>query len=451
MKKILLLLALCTGFTATSQNFWTEVAPFPDENYYVRDISIVNQAVIWVSGFGNVLPFTPKWSRSMDGGLTWQDGNITLGNPNLQLSSFHAVSADRAYVAAFPNSTADIGGVWVTTDGGTTWTQQLGQDWAATQDMFPNFVHFWDDNNGIVVCDPINGAFVIYTTVDAGANWILVPNENIPTPLSNEYAYTRNFDETSGNFWFGTNRGRLFNTNISDLNNGLVWDVHQSPLDDFNGAANSGNYAFKNQNEALLISNDWNFWRTFDNGQTWNAENPNGLYRNSTLTYVTGTTNSYFSTGEDILDSGRGSAYSTDGGLSWIDLNGVDEDPVFPESVKFASGTVGFCVGTYLSDMGGTKHFYRMTDPLNRLLKTDGFVKTKFTATPNPTNGMVQLLGVPINSVNIFDVSGKIIASQNYNALSEVTLDLSSFHTGIYFAKVTTASGNSETVKIVKK
>lgn len=450
MKKTLLFL-LIAPFALSAQNFWTEVSPFTgDAHYNVRDISIVNENVIWVSGQGDYPNNNPKWSRSTDGGLTWQEGNITINNiADAGIGSFHAVSVDRAYVAVFPSTSSVPQGVWVTTDGGITWTQQLGQNW--TNDMFPNFVHFWNANDGIVVCDPIDGQFQIYTTTNAGVNWNLVPAENIPAPLDGEYAYTRNFDYTNGNFWFGTNKGRLFYTNVSNLSNGLLWQAYQTPLTDFGSAVESGSYAFKNQNEGLLITNTFGLWRTLNSGASWNDEVPTGIHRNYTLTYVTGTMNSYFCTGEDIDQSGRGSSYTTDGGHTWIDLNDADQDPVFPDKVAFASGTVGFCVGAYVSDMAGTKHFFRMTDPMNRLLKTDNFtVNSKFTAVPNPTSGMVKLNGQGITSVSVCDISGKAIVTQNYNAVTEATLDLSAFQNGIYFAKVDSDNGAWSNIKIVK-
>lgn len=455
MKIALHFLLLSFTFTLNAQNFWTEVAPFTETTslYNVEDISIVSENIIWVSGNANTSNFNSKWSRSIDGGVTWQDGEIALGNTNLGIASFHATSATRAYVAAFPTTSTDIGGVWITNDGGITWNQQLGQDWTVADQTFPNFVHFWNPNDGIVVCDPLpNGSFQIYTTANAGLNWTLVPAENIPTPLSNEYAYTRNFDETTGNFWFGTNKGRLYHTNVSNLNSGLIWQTAQTPVIDFGSSIVSAAYAFKNQNEGLLISNDFNLWRTNDSGATWNLESPVGLVRNFTMTFVTGTTNSYFSTGENPLQNSRGSAYSTDGGLNWINLDDVDEDPVFPQVVKFASGTTGFCVGTYLSDIGNTKYFFRMTDPMNRLLKNDRFEnKIKFSASPNPTTGIVKLLGDKISSVIIADISGKIIGKEIFNNLSEFTLNLSTFRSGIYLAKVTTIDGEQSTIKIIKK
>ncbi len=444
MKKLLLLLL---PFATSAQDFWTEVAPFSNAEIYVSDISIIDEDVIWVCGQGNY-PQEPKWSRSTDGGVTWQDGVIDIGNDYISIGSLHAVSETRAYLAVFSGTGEAVNGIWMTNDGGQTWTQQLGQNW--TGDRAPSFVHFWNVDNGITVCDPIDGVFQIYTTADGGANWTLLPEANLPAILPGEYSYSRNFDQVSNRFWFGTNGGRLFHTDASNLNNGLFWQAYQTPLQDFGSAIQSGEYAFKNADEGLLVSNEFNLWRTTNSGQTWTQEFPAGL-RNFTLTHVTGTANSYFATGETLEQTGRGSSYSVDGGVTWINLDDADSEPVFPELVKFASGSVGFCVGTYLDDMGGPKHFFRMTDPMNRLLKADTFIQqSALAAIPNPTSGVFRISGDWLQSATVYDISGKAVSSHAFVAGTDALLDLSAYEAGIYLISAVTANGDIQTIKLVK-
>ena len=51
MKRILLLLIMLSSLVVKAQNFWTEIEPFPsDINYYVKDISIVDETTLWVAG-----------------------------------------------------------------------------------------------------------------------------------------------------------------------------------------------------------------------------------------------------------------------------------------------------------------------------------------------------------------------------------------------------------------
>ena len=73
------------------------------------------------------------------------------------------------------------------------------------------------------------------------------------------------------------------------------------------------------------------------------------------------------------------------------------------------------------------------------------------TASPNPTNGIVNLSGKPMTKVQVWDISGKLILTEDHNALSQIALNLSTFVAGIYFARIFGHSGNSNTIKILKK
>ena len=128
MKKTLLF-ALVLSCSYLQAQFWTPKATtFSQLNRGIDDISIVNDAVIWAKAYdgasntpGNVRQYT----KSIDGGNTWTSGNINLGTGqnSLNVSSISGVSATTAWATAHPNPTG-TGGVWKTTDGGTTWTKQ---------------------------------------------------------------------------------------------------------------------------------------------------------------------------------------------------------------------------------------------------------------------------------------------------------------------------------------
>lgn len=446
MKKSLLLLSLITTIGVQAQNFWTEVSPFPsNSNLIARQISIVDNNVVWVNGYnyGDIFDTTSKWSHSSDSGLTWTSGIIDLENSNLGVSSIFAISASTAYASVYSKILTDFGGVWKTQDGGITWVNQPTATFNTAS--FANFIHFFDANNGIVVGDPESGYFEIYTTTDAGENWVRVPQINLPLIIHGEYGYTLNFETKGSTIWFGTSQGRIFKSN----NNGLNWTVSQTPVADIQTAK----YAFKNVNEGILITDEWQSWRTIDGGTTWNSSLLTGTYRNSYLCFVPETLNTYFSIGNDYNLDTRGTSYSTDGGNYWIDLNNVDTDPVIPNSVEFKNGTIGFCIGYYQSEipMLSNQKVFKLTDPLNLFLKTDTFsLKNKVIVSPNPTSGLVKISGNSIREITIVDVLGKTILNEKYNLLNEVSLDIASFENGIYVAKINSDGGISSTIKIMK-
>lgn len=442
MKKLLLL--LIAPMVLQAQNFWTEVAPFGGDplNYYPRQISIVNEDVVWAWGTGAVAN-SDYCSLTLDEGLTWNSVQINLP-PATQISSLHATSATTAYISTFANEPTGVTGVWKTTNSGTTWTQIGSADFPAL--MFTNFVHFFSANNGLVVSDPDSNGFQIYRTNNAGANWTQVPAANIPAPLPYEYGYTSVLRTKNNGIWFGTNKGRIFYS----YDAGATWTVYQSPVSDFGNANISGSYDFRSAYEGVLVTNDFHFYRTFDGGVSWNQEFPTTAYRNFETVFVPNTNNTYFSIGQDSELTTRGSSYSTDGGLNWIDLNDVDADPVLPYSVKFASGTVGFCIGTYESDPL-TLRFFRLTDPMNRLLKNTAFNQTQFTLSPNPVQDFAKISASnPMTRVTVTDLTGKTVLTQTVNA-TETALDLSGLQTGIYVAKISAENGFGQSIKIIKQ
>ena len=440
MKKLVLFVFIAFSFGAQAQNFWTEVSPFPSD-YSVRQIAIVDANIVWVYGYNFNFPVTSQsWSRSTDGGVTWTSGEINLGNLNLRISSIHATSANTAYATS--NS-----GIWVTQDAGITWTQQASA--FTNSDSFANSVYFWDTDNGIALGDPQNGYFEIYTTSNSGTDWTRVNSTPALVPIdANEYALTSKFNVSGDNISIGTTFGRILHSN----DKGQTWTVSQSPIADFGGGINgsdSADIAYINGNNGLLQTSTWDLYATANGGTTWNPITPSGAFRNFSITQVPGTSSTYFSIG-DTMASERGSSYSIDNGLSWIDLNSVGSTPVIPYQVKFQSGTVGFCIGYYEGILESFPRFYRLTDPLNRLLKTDAFEANQIVLSPNPTSGITKITGVSINEVTVFDVTGKEVYSNQYNALNEVSVNISALQNGMYLTKITDVNGNTATKKILK-
>ncbi len=93
-----------------------------------------------------------------DGGNTWTQSNFT--DPKaFPVYCIHAFNADVAFVTA---ST-----IYKTTNRGTTWTAATGV--FTNSASFPNTIHFFDQNNGVAMGDPVDGYFEIYTTTNGGS------------------------------------------------------------------------------------------------------------------------------------------------------------------------------------------------------------------------------------------------------------------------------------------
>jgi len=230
MKKNLLLILLTTSFVVNAQ-FWSPKATgFTTPSRSLNSISIVDANVIWANAFDNLDPnnqdFTIKeFTRSIDGGNTWTSGTINLGpnSSDMGSSSITAASASTAWISVSPGAT-NTGGIWKTIDGGTNWTKQPTALFNSGV-SYPNFVHFWNETDGIAQGDPENGEFEIYTTTNGGTNWTRVPAANIPDPdVAGEFGYFNLFTVSGNTIWFGTDLGRIFRSS----DKGLTWTAYDS-------------------------------------------------------------------------------------------------------------------------------------------------------------------------------------------------------------------------------
>ena len=78
---------------------------------------------------------------------------------------------------------------------------------------------------------------------------------------------------------------------------------------------------------------------------------------------------------------------------------------------------------------------------------TSDFEAEKLQVFPNPSNGIVNLINLKLERIEVFDVAGKLILQTNSDSNQ---IDLSNYHNGVYFLKIETHSGNFITKRIIK-
>jgi|GEM_PF-556542 len=430
-----------------AHNLWEEINPFYTfPAYRPAQISIADANTVWVRGTHVTNPnLTQRFSRSADASLSWIDGTINVGSPNLRITSICGVSGTTAYVTA-TLPTGGSGGVWKTQDTGETWTKQTSALFNSAT-SYPEIVHFWNANDGVAIGDPEGGYFEVYTTSNGGANWTRVPAANFPALLPDNDHPILNYDAKGNSIWFVTQFDQVYRSD----DKGLHWTHCPDIPRDFGGLYYT-HVAFKNPSEGLIARTDSLLAHSINGGNTWSEFFPTDSYNMSGISYVPDTSNTYFSWGED-RDSGLpGSSYTTDGGMTWHNMNEEDTNPLDISSAKFHHSQMGYCIATYLGET--SVKFFRLNFPGDRLLQNESFteIKTqKIIAFPNPANGMVRLSGILFGQISIFDATGKLIFHQDYNAEPEVSINTSAFQTGIYMVKVIGDNGISETVRLLKK
>ena len=281
----------------------------------------------------------------------------------------------------------------------------------------------------------MNNEYEIHITSDGGTTWTAVSGANIPDPTSGEFGYTRSFAVRGNSLWFGTNAGRLFKT--TDF--GATWSVYSTGT-----SLGIITLDFANETEGWAeLSDPTSFVfnsivRTSDGGVTWTDITPSGTFYNGGIAYVPYTANTLVAAGFDEASASFGSAYSLDGGDSWIEI----DNGVVHTSVSFYDNETGWSGGLNLSESSGG--IFKYTDVFEATqVQTSASSRYKFNLYPNPSNGLFYISFVaennlPIN-VQVTDAMGKVVFQKIYKDKSQLwlrSIDLTKCNRGVYFMKL---------------
>lgn len=282
---------------------WVQIKT--EESSLIDRISIVDDDIMWIGSQNK-----NSVSYTTDGGESWYKKDLPESMAG-KIGGISATSSTTAYCVVSQGEK----GIYKTINSGDNWVKQ--STGFNNNSAFPNFIHFWNENDGVVIGDAYpNEYFEIYTTNDGGEQWNLVPNENMPSAWPtkpdgySEWSYNghKYFNVRNNTFYFITNRGRIF---ISD-DKGLNWSVVDGPI------ASGGDMSvdFKDSDNGLVSFSQKNsegtvfkyVFSTTDGGQNWNTINTNTSIR--FLKYMP-TEGVYFGTNR------QGLVVSNDDGVSW--------------------------------------------------------------------------------------------------------------------------------------
>lgn len=205
-QKLFLIVLVLLGtvlFFGTANAQWMEQNSGTTVN--LISISAPTYQIAWVAGpFGTV-------KRTVDNGTTWVDKSVPGAG---DLWNIYAFDENKALVTGYsPDWSTDK--IWMTLDGGNTWTVVLSLDASYN---FMNAISFFDDMEGIVVGDPDYNLLpgpnymLVYKTLDGGFTWTQIKHppksqgftfgwkNSIAIVGNTVYFGTTHFDE---NFFFG--------------------------------------------------------------------------------------------------------------------------------------------------------------------------------------------------------------------------------------------------------
>jgi len=140
----------------------------------------VDPNTIWAIGLSYSRP-SQGFLKSVDGGKTWRVRTIPNAS-GLWFGSIFARDSSTAWISTVDFNCTLIANILKTSDGGNTWVKQTTAFPASGG--CPNWVYFFDANNGVSMGDPTNGYFEIYTTTNSGDNWTRVSKDQTSTQLT---------------------------------------------------------------------------------------------------------------------------------------------------------------------------------------------------------------------------------------------------------------------------
>lgn len=141
----------------------------------LRGLAAVSDDVAWASGSqGTVL-------RTIDGGQEWR----VVSPPDSAELDFRCLWAwddERAIVA----SAGERDVIFRTENGGRTW-EQVYED--PDRGAFFDGLAFWNEQQGVLMGDPLNGILYLLETRDAGRTWQRLPADSVPSVREGEAGF----------------------------------------------------------------------------------------------------------------------------------------------------------------------------------------------------------------------------------------------------------------------
>jgi photosystem II stability/assembly factor-like uncharacterized protein len=293
----------------------------------LRGVSAVSERIVWASGAKGT------FLRTSDGGATWTPA-VVPGAADADFRGVRALSDKSAYLLS--SGPGPLSRLYKTGDGGVNWDLLMVNP---NPKGFWDAIALWDPLHGILLGDPVNGRFVIWTTSD-GLTWV---EQKGPPALPKESAFAASNSSLivrgARDAWFGTGGlggGRVFHSE----DGGKSWTVAKTPLRHDSESAGIFSLAFSDSRHGVAVGGDYikpdegagSIAITEDGGKTWMTPSaPLRGYRSAVV---------YLDERKMWIAVGTsGSDASLDGGRTWKPL-----DQAAYNAMSF-SGAAGWAVG----------------------------------------------------------------------------------------------------------
>ena len=264
-----------------------------------RGMSVVSDKIIWVSGSNGTV------GKSVDGGKQWS-WFIVKGFEKRDFRDIEAFDGKTAIIMAI----AEPANILKTTDGGITWKVVFTD---TIKGMFLDAMDFSDNQNGMVVGDPVNGKFFLAETKDGGESWRLLPDQLKGIPEEGE-AF---FAASGSNMHYRGNRNFLL---VSGGKSSRIHDGYASwnlPIIQGKESTGANSIAVFGKN-AVVVGGDFSADSlSTDNCILFTLSNKFSFKKPTTPPHGYRSCVEYVSKNKLIACGTSGVDVSTDGGLNW--------------------------------------------------------------------------------------------------------------------------------------
>jgi photosystem II stability/assembly factor-like uncharacterized protein len=231
-----------------------------------RGLSVVNDSVVWVSG-------SAGWvGRSLNGAVTWEFKQVA-GFEKVDFRSLYAFNSQTAIIA----NAGSPASILLTVNGGESWKTVYTN---THPDAFFDGVDFWNNQQGIMYGDPIDGRMLLVKTLDGGKTWQEFSDDHRPLLNEGEASFAasgtgiRCYDKSLLMISTGGKVSNLYST----TNLGKKWNVQSPPI--IQGESSTGIFsiAFRDK-RGIVVGGDYlqdslkvkHILLTRDAGKNWHA------------------------------------------------------------------------------------------------------------------------------------------------------------------------------------
>jgi photosystem II stability/assembly factor-like uncharacterized protein len=287
-------------FVILSVNFTFSQAAWYEQSSGVstrlNSVSSIDDNSAWIcSENGTVL-------RTTNGGAFWQNVSGNGLPSNLTLVNIFGLNNSVALVTGYTYTLPIISYTFRTSNGGASWVLVHSQQGGETDNIW-----MFNENEGLMQGDPIDGKWSIFKTYDGGITW----SDNVfLLQKGQEEGYQNTMSVRGDNIWFASLGGRIYYSSdrgetfsgydypvetyiysiwFNDINNGLgagkklslttdsgeTWNIKSLP----GSSAIVALTGYNNKFWAARINNT-RMYSSSDNGYTWNPDylSPSGFF-----------------------------------------------------------------------------------------------------------------------------------------------------------------------------